>query len=223
MRGLTQHRCHLGAERRLLPQLVGAGGWAGSGSPACGLTATSLQPQARGGQALPLSGLLPQGRAPGLPGCRLRDGPSMSLAAAGRPWSCAWLLLSPPPLALPPDTHTHSGAVVSAIWGWGWQRGAGMAKADCSDGVSTKIWGLPPVPRAGLPRGSGVRPCPRPGGGGPSPEGHSHWVRPISWKELVSTPWGGGSSVQGQALRRVWGLAPCAGPHKAQAPPSLPC
>lgn len=165
MRGLTQHRCHLGAERRLLPQLVGAGGWAGSGSPACGLTATSLQPQARGGQALPLSGLLPQGRALGLPGCRLRDGPSMSLAAAGRPWSCAWLLLSPLPLALPPDTHTHSGAVVSAIWGWGWQRGAGMAKADCSDGVSTKIWGLPPVPRAGLPRGSGVRPCPRLGGG----------------------------------------------------------
>lgn len=206
MGGLTQHRCHLGAERRLLPQLVGAGGWAGSGSPACGLTATSLQPQARGGQALPLSGLLPQGRAPGLPGCRLRDGPSMSLAAAGRPWSCAWLLLSPPPLALPPDTHTHSGAVVSAIWGWGWQRGAGMAKADCSDGVSTKIWGLPPVPRAGLPRGSGVRPCPRPGGGsiprGPQPLGPPHQLERAGEHSL-----GRGQQCPGSSPET--GLGPC--------------
>lgn len=121
-------------------------------------------------------------------------------------------------LFLPHCPRTPTRAVGQCHLGLGWHRAAGMAQAGCSDGVSTEVWGLPPVPRAGLPRGFGVRPCPRPGGSvsrGPQLE-----------PQPLGPPWrleragehslGGGSSVQGQALRRAWG------PGRAGAPLSLP-
>lgn len=90
------------------------------------------------------------------------------MTGPARPWwwqgggghvpQCCFLLF------LPHCPRTPTCTVGQCHLGLGWHRAAGMAKAGCSDGVSTEVWGLPPVPRAGLPRGFGVRPCPRPGG-----------------------------------------------------------
>lgn len=60
--------------------------------------------------------------------------------------------------------HPHA-PWASATWGWGGTEQLAWPKQAAQMGCPlTEVWGLPPVPRAGLPRGFGVRPCPRPGG-----------------------------------------------------------
>lgn len=121
------------AERRLLAPARGGGGNLGRFWVLCLWLNSHISAGPGPGQALPLSGLLPQGRAPGLPGPRLCDGPSTSLAVAGRRGPCASVLFSPLPPTLPPDTHTRRGPVPS---------GAGVAQSSWHGPSRLLRWGV---------------------------------------------------------------------------------